>query len=141
MPWKHVHVQCHVKCACKYVQAREPKARPLGRLALKIHTRLQCATHKMVSNYYWNVHAYMYMYMYVHTYMYMYLPLSSLFCHCSAPPLTVPSGGYFLSVFRDSFAIAIVTYTITVSLGQVLARRFDYDIHSNQVSCNAYLCP
>ena len=73
--------------------------------------------------------------------MHIHVCTTLIFLLRRAPPLTVPSGDYLLSVVQDSFAIAIVTYTITVSLGRVLARRFDYDIHSNQVSCNAYLCP
>ena len=40
---------------------------------------------------------------------------------------------YFLLLLQDAFVISIVTFSITVSLAQVIAWQFNYSIDSNQV--------
>jgi hypothetical protein len=38
-----------------------------------------------------------------------------------------------LPLIQDAFVIAIVTYSVTVSLAKVFARQYGYSINSNQV--------
>ena len=55
--------------------------------------------------------------------------------HYRAPALTNPFTSYLsLSLIIDSFVIAIVVYTVSVSLARKFAVEHDYIIHSNQVS-------
>jgi len=49
-----------------------------------------------------------------------------------APPISVPIAEYVGSTIVDAFVISIVTFSVTISLAQVFARRFEYGIHSNQ---------
>ena len=39
-------------------------------------------------------------------------------------------------VISDAFALAIVVFAISVSMGKILARRHGYEIESNQVHCS-----
>ncbi|KAJ8046199.1 Pendrin [Holothuria leucospilota] len=47
-------------------------------------------------------------------------------------PPKVPSPSLFLTLLGDSFAIAIVTYAISISLGKTVADKHDYKIDDNQ---------
>ena len=55
------------------------------------------------------------------------------------PQITTPNGSYILPLLQDAFVIAIVTFSVTVSLAKVFARQFSYTVDSNQVHCT-YKC-
>ncbi len=80
----------------------------------------------------------------LHTRTYMYVSKTQfllylcmlIYLHthtCSAPPISAPSMEYIGSTIQDAFVIAIVTFSVTVSLAQVFANKLNYTIHSNQV--------
>lgn len=45
----------------------------------------------------------------------------------------VPDATFFSSVIGDAFAIAIVGYAITISMGKTFALKHGYKVDSNQV--------
>jgi MFS superfamily sulfate permease-like transporter len=46
---------------------------------------------------------------------------------------TVPNFSLMPTVVGDAFALAIVVFAISVSMGKILARKEGYEIDSNQV--------
>ena len=57
----------------------------------------------------------------------------------SLPQLTVPDTNYMLALLPNAFVIAVVTFAVTVSLGQVFAQQFNYSIASDQVCVCVYV--
>lgn len=49
------------------------------------------------------------------------------------PAPTVPNFSLMPDVLSDAFALSIVVFAISVSMGKILARRHGYEIDSNQV--------
>eukprot|EP00731_Ephydatia_muelleri_P022016 Em0014g607a len=58
----------------------------------------------------------------------------------SLPPLTFPKGDLMIATLSNAFAISIVTYVFGASLAQVLAKKHDYTISSNQEFISYGLC-
>lgn len=52
---------------------------------------------------------------------------------CRLPMPTVPNFSLMPAVIGDAFALAIVVFAISVSMGKILARKEGYEIDSNQV--------
>jgi MFS superfamily sulfate permease-like transporter len=44
-----------------------------------------------------------------------------------------PNFSMIPDVIADAFAISIVVFAISVSMGKILAKKYDYEINSNQV--------
>ena len=57
----------------------------------------------------------------------------------SVPAITIPSTSYMLPLLQDAFVIAIVTFSVSVSVAQVFARQFSYSIDSSQVGWTVLL--
>lgn len=55
------------------------------------------------------------------------------FCVSLRAP-ALPPFSKMASMFGDAFAISIVSYGITISLGRMFALRFGYKVNSNQAS-------
>lgn len=49
------------------------------------------------------------------------------------PVPTVPNFSLMPDVLSDAFALSIVVFAISVSMGKILARKHGYEIDSNQV--------
>ena len=52
---------------------------------------------------------------------------------CRLPPTSTPKTTYFIDILPDAFTIAVVSYSISISLSKVFALKHGYVIHSNQV--------
>lgn len=66
----------------------------------------------------------------------MFLPFNLvflMFLHRLQPP-TVPNVSVLSEVVVDAFALAIVGYAISISLGKTFALKHGYKVDSNQVS-------
>ena len=59
---------------------------------------------------------------------------------CSLPQLTIPDTNYMIALLPSAFVIAVVTFAVTVSLGQVFAQQFNYTISSDQVCVCVCMC-
>lgn len=55
------------------------------------------------------------------------------FFFCRLPVPTVPNFSLMPDVLSDAFALSIVVFAISVSMGKILARKHGYEIDSNQV--------
>ena len=60
------------------------------------------------------------------------------FTPCSFPKLTPPVPSLMVTLLPSAFVIVVVSFAITISLGQVFAQQFNYSISSNQV--RHFLC-
>lgn len=56
-----------------------------------------------------------------------------LMCFLRLQPPRVPNASVFSEVVLDAFAIAIVGYAISISLGKTFALKHGYKVESNQV--------
>lgn len=56
-----------------------------------------------------------------------------MFSHRLQPP-EVPNARVFSDVVGDAFALAIVGYAISISLGKTFALKHGYTVNSNQAS-------
>ena len=52
---------------------------------------------------------------------------------CRLPPFTPPKPSYMFPVLLDSFIIAVVSYSIAISLSKVFANKHGYTVVPNQV--------
>lgn len=60
-----------------------------------------------------------------------------LYLFASLSPPSVPDFSIFGEVMGDAFALAIVGYAISISLGKTFALKHGYKVDSNQVSQNS----
>lgn len=61
--------------------------------------------------------------------------MSVLLCLCcSLSPPTAPDVSLFGEVIGDAFALAVVGYAISISLGKTFALKHGYNVDSNQVT-------
>jgi len=61
-----------------------------------------------------------------------------LLCFLRLQPPGVPNTRVFSEVVVDAFAIAIVGYAISISLGKTFALKHGYKVESNQVGKSPY---
>ena len=54
-------------------------------------------------------------------------------CPYSLPGLTLLQPNFILALLPNAFVVAIITFAITVSVGQVFAQQLKYSINSDQV--------
>ena len=59
--------------------------------------------------------------------------INVIYVYYRLPPLSTPKTAYFFEVLPDAFTIAIVSYSISISLSKVFALQNGYIIHANQV--------
>ena len=59
--------------------------------------------------------------------------INVMYVYYRLPPLSTPKTAYFFEVLPDAFTIAVVSYSVSISLSKVFALKKGYIIHANQV--------
>ena len=62
----------------------------------------------------------------------MYINFVCIHTH-RLPPLTTPKLSYMSDVIVDAFIAVVVCYSVTMSIGKLLAKKSGYTIYPNQV--------
>ena len=109
-----------------------------------MHTRMHTLTHAYTHTYthtYTHVHTRVHIHTHTHT-CYIHVIIQCAVCigillqtlHTyRLPPTSTPKSEYFGDILTDAFTIAIVAYSISISLSKVFANKHGYSIHANQV--------
>ena len=82
----------------------------------------------------------MYIYNYACIYICIHIPLTLPPSHPHLSPLSVLSPQYIGATFQDAFIVAIISFSIGVSLLRMFAKKNHYTISANQVCGRAAWC-